>query len=210
MEINYNERMWNYYPEVIKAILEFQSIIDSEAPEIDAINEGIQRVLDDAYLRTMSENRLAQWEKVLNIKPLQNSDKDKELRDRRDTVKARIIGQGKLNTANINQIVNVFTEGTATSWVKNNTLYVEVTPPPQSKDYEFTNLKQELMRKIPAHLGCRVERNYFTWGQVHKDHTNWQQVYDENNPNDNITNDNGWREVLFFVPDGFDGGVEVR
>jgi hypothetical protein len=123
---------------------------------------------------------------------------------------ARILGQGKLNTENINKIVNVFTGGTANSWVKNNTLYVEVTPPPTSKDYLFVNLKQELQRKIPAHLGFRVERNYFTWGQVHEDHTNRQQVYNENNPNDNITNDNGWREVLFFVPNGFDGGVEIQ
>jgi hypothetical protein len=200
MKINYNERMWSYYPEVIKAILEFQSIIESEAPEIESINNAVQRILDDAYLRTMSEDRIKQWEKVLSIQPMFDS----TLEDRRETVIARIIGQGKLNTANINKIVKVFTGGTATSWLANNTLYVEVTPPPNNKDYKFENLERELKRKIPAHLGFKVSRNYFTWGDVNEDHTNWQQVNDENKQ------DNGWRDVLFFVPDGFETGVEMR
>jgi hypothetical protein len=206
MEINYTERMWNYYPEVIKAILEFQSIIESEAPEIESLNNAVQRILEDAYLRTMSEDRIKQWEKVLNIVPIAGS----SFEDRRETIIARILGQGKLNTKKIEEIVKVFTGGTATSWVKNNTLYVEVTPPPTSKDFLFPNLEQELKRKIPAHLGFKVARNYFTWGDVNEDHSNWQQVYDENNPDDDITNDNGWREVLLFVPEGFDGGVEIQ
>lgn len=206
MEINYNERMWDYYPEVIKAVLEFQAIINSEAPAIESINNGLQRVLDDAYLRTMSEDRIKQWEKVLDIQPIQGSTYE----DRRETIIARILGQGKLNSENIEKIVSTFTGGTANSWVANRTLYVEVTPPPNNKNYQFANVEQELKRKIPAHLGFKVERNYFTWGDVNKDHTNWQQVYDENNPNDGNERDNGWREVLFFVPTGFETGVEMR
>ena len=203
MKINYTERMWSYYPEVIKAILEFQSIINSEAPEIESINQGVQRVLDDAYLNTMSEDRLKQWEKILDIPALSSP-----LERRREAVIARIIGQGKLNTESINRIVKVFTGGTANSWIKNNTLYVEVTPPPGSKDYEFDTLKRELTRKIPAHLGFKVERNYYTWGQVYEDHGDetthadgWQQVLDDKQM---------WEDVLLFVPEGFESGVEIK
>lgn len=219
MEINYTERMLNYYPEAIKAILEFQAIIDSEAPEVQSGNASIQRVIDDAYLHTMSEERIIQWEKVLGIKV--RDGEGKELKHRRDTVIARIRGQGKLNTKKINEIVEVFTEGTATSWVKNRTLYVEVTPPPDNKNFVFENLEQELKRKIPAHFGFKVKRNYFTWGQVydlHKDEVEindqkvkgWGRVFAENNPDDTNTLDNGWQEVLIFVPEGFESGGTFR
>ena len=183
----YRERMINYYPQVIQAITEFQAIIDSESPEIQSLSEGVQRVIDDAYLLSMSEERIEQWENMLGIQPLENS----SVEDRRDTVIARIRGQGKLNSELINIIVNTFTGGTANSWIKDSTLYVEITPPPDNKAYRFENVEQELAKKVPAHLGFKVERNYYTWEEIEKTHSTWQEV--ENNFNT-------WEDVLLFVP----------
>lgn len=187
MEVNYNERMINYYPQVIQAILEFRGIIESEALEIDLLNKGVQRVIDDAYLLSMSEERIKQWENMLGIQPLENS----SVEDRRDTVIARIRGQGKLNTELINVIVKTFTGGTANSWVEDSTLYVEITPPPSNKQYQFANVEQELSKKIPAHLGFKVERNYYTWEEIEKKYSTWGDIE---------SNFGKWEDVLLFVP----------
>lgn len=187
MEINYNERMINYYPQVIQAIKEFNAIIDSESPEIQSLSDGVQRVIDDAYLLSMSKERIEQWENMLGIQPLENS----SVENRRDTVVARIRGQGKLNSETINIIVGTFTGGTANSWVKDSTLYVEITPPPDNKSYRFENVEQELAKKVPAHLGFKVERNYYTWEEIENNYATWGDVE---------ASFEKWEDVLLFVP----------
>lgn len=183
----YRERMNSYYPEVIRAIKEFSLIIDVDSTEIEELANANQDVLNDAYLLTMNELRVSEWEKILGIKPLENS----TLQDRRDTIVARIRGQGKLNTTLINAIVNAFTGGSARSWVENSILYVEITPPPKNKQYQFANVEQELKLKVPAHLGLRIERNYFTWNEIKNGHENWQEV---------IQDVGTWEDVYLFVP----------
>lgn len=183
----YGKRMIEYYPQVISCIQEFKAIIKAEYPEIEDINAGKDRVIEDAYLLTMTEERIESWEKILGIAPLANS----TLGDRRDTIIARIRGQGKLNTALINSIVNAFTGGKAESWVEDSVLYVIITPPPTNKQYQFANVEQELSKKVPAHLGFKVSRNYFTWGDIKNNHTDWGEVSTELET---------WNDVYLFVP----------
>lgn len=183
----YQERMNSYYPQVIQAITEFQAIINAEYPEFEDLAEGRDRVIDDAYLLTMSEERVEQWENILGIKPLEDS----SVSDRRETIIARIRGQGKLNTALINSIVNAFTGGTANSWVKDSVLYVEITPPPGNKQFKFDNVEQELSLKVPAHLGFQVSRNYYDWSEIKKDYSTWQAVKDGFAT---------WNDVMLFSP----------
>ena len=183
----YKERMNGYYPLVVQAIKEFQAIINSEYPEIEALHEGNERVLTDAYLTTMTEERIEQWEKILKIQPIKNS----TIEDRRDTILARVRGQGKLNTALINSIVNTFTGGTAISYIVDSILYVEITPPPENKQYQFTNVEQELALKVPSHLGLRVARNYYTWNDIITYAPTWQRVYDSFET---------WEDVYLYVP----------
>lgn len=183
----YRERMNSYYPQVIQAILEFQAIIDSEYPEFEELNKNNEQVIADAYLLTMTEARVKEWESMLGIRPVENSSVD----DRRETILARIRGQGKLNTEMINTIVNTFTGGTANSYVKDSTLYVEITPPPNNKQYKFENVEQELAKKIPAHLGFKISRNYYTWGETKNNFSTWGDVnsyFDK------------WEDVLLCVP----------
>ena len=183
----YKERMNGYYPLVVQAIKEFQAIINSEYPEIEALHEGNERVLADAYLTTMTEERIEQWEKILKIQPIENS----TIEDRRDTILARVRGQGELNTALINSIVNTFTGGTAISYIVDSVLYVEITPPPENKQYQFTNVEQELALKVPSHLGLRVARNYYTWNDIITYAPTWQRVYNSFET---------WEDVYLYVP----------
>lgn len=183
----YYERMNSYYPQVIQKIAEYQAILKSEYPEFEDSAECRDQILEDAYLLTMGEDRVEQWEKLLGIKPVEGS----SVSDRRETVVARIRGQGKLNTELINIIVKTFTGGTANSWIANSTLYVEITPPHNNKQYRFENVEQEIKKKIPAHLNFMISRNYYTWGDINDNHNNWQEVLD---------NLGTWEDVYLFVP----------
>lgn len=183
----YKERMIGYYPPILSAILEFQAIIGAEYPEYERISTEKDTVVNDAYLLTMGEERVLQWERILGISPLVNS----TLQDRRDTIVARIRGQGKLNTELINSIVNAFTGGTAKSWVEDSVLYVEINPPPGNKQYKFSNVEQEIAKKVPAHLGYKITRNYAEWSDIKDNFGTWEDVK---------TDLGIWTEVLFFIP----------
>lgn len=185
--IFYRERMLGYYPQIIRTIKEFQAIIDGEYPEYEDLDSAEDTTLDNAYIATMDEDRVEQWENMLGIQPLEGSSLD----DRRDTILARVRGQGKLNTALINSIVNAFTGGSANSWVADSTLYVEITPPPDNKQFQFANVEQELQKKIPAHLGMSVSRNYSDWNAILDNYATWQAVLDGFDT---------WNDVYLFVP----------
>lgn len=168
----YRERMNSYYPQVIQAIAEFNSIIDGEYPEFEEISLKKERITTDAYLLTMTEDRIKQWEKVFGITPYKNS----TVEDRREVIIARIRGQGKLNTEMIKSIVSTFTGGSAISWVEDSTLFVKVTPPSGNKQYRFESIEQELSLKIPAHLNLNVSRNYNIWEDVNNTNRHWKEV----------------------------------
>ena len=175
LNIDSKDRMFGYYPKVIQSILEFKAITEQDGQELNDLRVGLDDVISNAYFSTMLEDRIIQWENVLGIKPLEGTTFD----DRRETIIARIRGQGKLNTKLINNIVNVFTGGTANSWVENSTLYVEITPPKDNKQFVFENVEQELQHKIPAHLNLEVSRNYYTWGGVKDNFDTWNDVKNE-------------------------------
>lgn len=179
-------RMIEYYPWVIKCITEFQALIRAEGFEIDFGKNDINLIVSNAYLTTMDEGRIYEWENMLGL----SIAADDTLEDRRDRVIAVIRGNGKLNTALINAIVGAFTNGgTATSYVKNSTLYVEILPPKGNKQYKFDNVVKAIEPKIPAHLGLSVKRAYATWGEIKTNFANWQAVNELEN----------WEDVKIWI-----------
>lgn len=178
-------RMLDYYPEVIKRLLEFKALMFGEGFEIDSSKDNVDSTLSDAYLETMGEDRIEQWEQVLRLTPSAIS----TLENRRDAIKARIRGNGKLNTAAINLIVSAFTNGTAESYFKDSTLYVKIKPPPNNKQYIFSDVETELKRRIPAHIGLKVSRDYSTWGEIKNNFASWQTISEEDN----------WKDIMLYV-----------
>lgn len=166
------ERMLNYYPEVIKVLVEIQALMHTEGFEVDFLKNDIDLAINEAYLTTMSERGIVEWEKILGMSVAD----DDTLEDRRDAIIARVRGRGKLNTALINSIVGAFTGGTADSYIENSVLHVKITPPPDNKVYKFTNVVREINQIAPAHLGVEVVRNYATWGEVKDNFSDWNSV----------------------------------
>lgn len=183
----YKERMLGYYPQAIQDIKEFKAIVDTEAPEFEEFASNRDLVMADAYLLTMAEDRIEQWEQYLGIHPIEGS----TVENRRDSIIARLRGNGKLNTQAINSIVNAFTGGSAISYLKDSVLYIAITPPPTNKQYQFASVEAELANRIPAHLGLRVSRNYFSWDEVNDANPTWGDVKN---------NFDTWEDVYLFVP----------
>ena len=167
-------RMLDYYPEVIKKIVEFKALMYSEGFEIDFIKSDIALALNDAYLSTMSESRIAEWESLLGL----HYNATNTVEDRRERVIASIRGKGKLNTQLINAIVGSFTNGgTAESYIEDSVLYVKINPPVDNKQYKFPNVEEALLPSIPAHLGLVVSRNYATWGEIAENFASWESIH---------------------------------
>ena len=166
-------RMLEYYPDVLKRIADFKALVYSEGFEIDFIKSDINLTLTDAYLSTMSEKRISEWESLLGL-PYNSTN---TLDDRRERVIASIRGKGKLNTSLINSIVGSFTNGgTATSYIKDSVLYVKINPPLDNKQYKFPNVEESLQASVPAHLGLVVTRNYATWGEIKDNFASWESI----------------------------------
>lgn len=170
-------RMLDYYPYVIKIIEEFKAITCVEGFEFDFLTADIDLAVNEAYLTTMGENRIKQWEQKLGLTP--NS--DDSIEDRRAKIIALVRSNGKLNTTLINSIVNAFTGGTAISHIENSTLYVKVQPPQDNKLYRFTNVEEALAKKVPVHLGLVVNRDYATWGEILDNFASWNAVAQSEN-----------------------------
>lgn len=178
IEIDYNEQMLNYYPEVIKSIREFQMLIETQSLQVHEMHEELTKILSNAYVLTADEDRIATWETYLGIIPLPQGTDTLEtwLEDRRETILARLYQTQKLNSKSISEVVQIFTGGTANAWLKDSTLYVEITPPPNNKSYKFDNVEQELRHKIPAHLALNVSRNYAEWEEILAEYSTWEDV----------------------------------
>jgi len=190
--INYNDRMLNYYPEVVKAIREFQLLIKTQSLEVEEMHEELTKILGNAYILTADEATISKWEQFLNITPLPQGEDtfDNWLEDRKETLLARLFQTEKMNSASIADIVKIFTGGTSVCYFKDGVVHVLINPPKDAKSYKFENVEQELKKKFPAHLEVQVERNYYRWSQTKNNHPTWGDV---NNNNAN------WEAVLYSV-----------
>ena len=166
------QRMLDYYPNIIKVITEFQALMWTEGFEFDQLNSEFDVKYNDAYLYTMGEDRISEWEKALKITPLSTD----TLEQRRDNIIAKFRGGNKLNTKAIADIVQAYTNGSATSHFENGVLTVEVKPPKGNKDFKFYAIENELKKRVPAHIELNVIRDYSTWNDVMTNFRSWETV----------------------------------
>lgn len=191
-EIDYNEQMLNYYPEVIKAIREFQIMISTQSIQVEEIHKELNAIFMNAYIDTADEATIAKWEKLLGITPLPQGEDSLEtwLNDRQESIAAKLYSPEKLNTTSISNIVKIFTGGSVNTYFRDSTIHILINPPNNSKQYKFENVEQALGEKIPAHLKWIVSRNYYTWLQVKDNFNTWGDV------ESGFTT---WEELLFTL-----------
>lgn len=76
-----------YWPEVIKEYKEFQELASAEDPEITALWQAIDDMLDDKFIATAMETGIARREKMLGLSPFADDD----LESRRFRIQAKWI-----------------------------------------------------------------------------------------------------------------------
>ena len=192
--IDYNEQMLNYYPDVIKAIREFQVLINTQSLEVEKMHEELTKALTNAYVTDCDVDTISKWEQFLGITPMAGE----SLNDRKATVLARLYAPEKLNADTIEKTVRIFVgkPGVGTQAAKSyftpddSTIHVLIIPPEDNRQFKFENVEQELSKKIPAHLTFAVERNYYTWLQTNTNYSRWRTVK---------TTFSSWNDVLLRV-----------
>ena len=162
--------IFQYLPSILQPFLEFQEICDTEDVEFERMYPAISTLYAETTIRYCSEERLAEWERALKVNP------EGTLEQRRLFMLATIRGNGKLNEAKINSIVNAFTGGTAIVTLENSVIVVKVLPPHNGEIYLFPDIERSLSQLIPAHLGLSVIRFYSSWGDIKNNLTSWQSV----------------------------------
>ena len=163
-----------HLPVILRDIAEYDALSRAETPFVAELEEATNRIIDESFLSTMSETRLAEWENALGIIPSNTS-----VEQRRSVVLSRFRGTGKLNGTLIQAMVNAFTGGTAKVAFADGILKVSVAPPSSSfGDFSVDALTEELYKRKPAHILLNVELAYITWGQLMDAMDNWEDIKD--------------------------------
>ena len=161
-----------YLPLILQDIAEYEALSIAETPITEDLEDKVNRIIDDSFLATMSEARLAEWERALGIVNTNNP-----LSQRRSVVLSRFRGTGKLNKTLIQAMVNAFTGGTAEVQFDEGVLTVRVAPPTESfLGFSIEAVTNELEKRKPAHLPLVVELAYITWGQIKDNFSSWNEV----------------------------------
>lgn len=168
----FGSKMYGMYPEVIKKIQEFKSLLSATGFELDYLNARYTFIYNDAFFDTMEVDRIEQWEAGLGLQ----GNADLSLKDRRNAIKARLLSTFKLNTQSIKDIVATFTDAECVSHFSNSTLWVEVKLPPSDLTNSWPNIEAEIKRRLPAHIGLNVRRYWGSWGDIKDGFASWDAL----------------------------------
>lgn len=184
--IDFNTMM-NYLPQFWYENEEMKQILSVHEYEFnDALTES-EIIIRDAFILTMSEDRVKQWEKALGLPP------NGTLEERRMAVLGYFSVIAKLTEESIKAMaVRLYDGARARIKFEDSTIKVEVMPLP--KNYEtqvtFPLLWNWIYEKKPCHIALEVERYYTTWGEVKNNFTSWGKVVLQKT----------WQDVILFIP----------
>ena len=64
-----NRKLIDYLPLFIQEFVEMQRIMSAEQPEVDALWDSCENVLNDSFIMYASENGVKRWESIIGITP---------------------------------------------------------------------------------------------------------------------------------------------
>lgn len=145
-----------YWPDVIKEYKEFQELAGAEDPEIEALWQTIDNLLDDQFIETAKETGIARREKMLGISPFADDD----LESRRFRIQAKWIDKLPYTyPALINKLNNlcgvdgyVMTRNCSTHTLD---IKIELT-----KSRMFDEVSKVTRQMVPANFIITVELRY--------------------------------------------------
>lgn len=181
------ERMREMQPEYWYEYEEMQELLKALGLEIDDVNAEGELVLTDAFIMTMEEDRVEEWEKWLGLPP------NGTLEERRLAILDYFMVIAKLTRDAIKTIVSASCDGARAEVIfKDSILRVEIKPLPEhdTEEVDMAKVYKQLYTRKPCHISLTLTRWYGSWGDVKQGFNTWQALKDDR-PN--------WNAVKLFI-----------
>lgn len=181
------KRMMEYLPPFWHEYAEMQQILQNEGLELDDLDDSSNCILNDAFILTMGESRIEEWEAWLKLPP------NGTLDDRRMAILSYFAVIAKMTRESIEVlVVSLYSNARAEVIFKNSTISITIKPLPNhdSDELDFQRLLDQLKLRKPCHITLFTERWYCTWGDIKNGFNSWQALKDDR------TN---WQHVIEFI-----------
>lgn len=179
------KRMMEYLPPYWHEYDEMQQILKNQGLELDDLDEESELILTDAFIMTMGESRIEEWEKWLGLPPTGT------LTDRRLAILSYFSVISKLTREAIEALTaQLYNGARAIVQFKDSVLKITIKPLPEhdTEEIDFSLLSNQLNKRKPCHISFTIDRYIGNWGEVNKGfqtwgavkglRQNWQEVYD--------------------------------
>lgn len=189
----------SYLPVILQSVDDLQVICGTEGLELERLYDLTQDIFTESCITTMSERRLQEWERALQLVAKGT------LAQRKTYLEAVLLGQGKLTGDMIRQIAQVFTGRDTVVDFYDATVCIRIIYPVTWQDiadqcpiwqdvaeqcptwkevldytpaWIIASLKQIIVPRLPAHLNLTVSRYRACWVDMQKDFLTWKDVAD--------------------------------
>lgn len=147
----------------------FNELLRVKEKQYDKLNEDISDFNNQLFIDTATWG-LDIWEKELGIAV----DKYKNITERRNNIKAKIRGTGKVGKTMIKNVVDSYTNGGVDVEFEDSTitiLFNDIKGRPGNMDDVIYNLEHI----IPCHLALHYIYSYFIWNELDKYNKTWDE-----------------------------------
>ena len=179
--------MMEYLPPFWHEYAEMQQILQNEGLELDDLDEDSECILNDAFILTMGESRIEEWEAWLKLPP------NGTLQDRRMAILSYFAVISKMTRESIQTLVrSLYSEARSEVVFKNSTITITIKPLPDhdSDELDFQRLLDQLELRKPCHITLFTKRWYCTWGDIKNGFNTWQALKDDRK---------NWQHVVEFI-----------
>lgn len=186
------KRMMGYLPPYWHEYEEMQQILKNQGLELDELDEDSNCILNDAFILTMGESRIAQWEDWLYLPP------NGTLDDRRMAILSYFAVISKMTRESIQTLVrSLYNNARSTVVFKDSTIKIKIKPlsENESDELDFQRLLDQLEKRKPCHIALLTKRWMCTWGDVKNGFNTWQDV---------LNNRQTWWHLMMWIYDGAD------
>lgn len=150
-------------PETMKGIVELDKVYELQEEKLNDTEQNIDELSKQCYVLSSTKYGLDLWEKFVGIK----TDKTKEEQFRRESIIAKLRGQGTTTVALIKSVAESFSNGevevkeNASNYTFTIKFVGNIGIPPNLED-----LKKSIEEIKPAHLAVSYEFKYRTYNEL--------------------------------------------
>lgn len=182
------DEMKNFLPPYWHEYDEMMEYLKALGADIDMLDTEKEFILTDAFIMTMTEQRIEQWEKWLKLAPVGTLD------DRRLAILSYFAVISKMTRESIQTLVYTLYDGArSTVTFKNSMIYIVIKPLPENSNDEldFQRLLSQLQQRKPCHISLDVQRWYNRWQDIKDSFDTWEDLKNTCK---------SWQEVYGFIP----------